>query len=310
MRTLTFDLNFEELRKDVESTVLFERPDLATIEITGADARDFLHRMTSQSFKTIQPGESLFGAFLNGNATVVALFTAKWYQERCLLVLQKSALASALAFIEKFHFGEEIQYREIHLDWYEVRGISYLSERAEFIVLPARKGLHPGFWVARNDHNKNSSERLREVHKFVSESVKTLKVLDSSLGPAVLALENIPEDRLDVSDSNILLELDAGEFVHRNKGCYPGQEVIERIFTYGNVAKKIVALENDSSGLPPSFTSAGVLTSGADGKKVGSLTSLYIARDKMIGFATILRLSVLAEATYQTEELSLRLKNR
>jgi folate-binding protein YgfZ len=44
----------------------------------------------------------------------------------------------------------------------------------------------------------------------------------------------IPEYGLEIDGQHILLEADLDDTFSREKGCYPGQEVIERISAYGN----------------------------------------------------------------------------
>lgn len=70
----------------------------------------------------------------------------------------------------------------------------------------------------------------------------------------------------DITEKNLILEAPLNSYLHRDKGCYPGQEVVERVFTYGQVAKKLVAIH-----LKQPLPEGSELT--ADGKKVGQVTS-------------------------------------
>jgi folate-binding Fe-S cluster repair protein YgfZ len=65
------------------------------------------------------------------------------------------------------------------------------------------------------------------------------------------------------------LEAGAERSVARNKGCYPGQEVIERIFTYGQVNRKLMPV--DWQGEPP--TAAAPIALQAEGKTEAQLVS-------------------------------------
>ena len=70
------------------------------------------------------------------------------------------------------------------------------------------------------------------------------------------------EAGMEIGDKDILLEGSAERSVARNKGCYPGQEVIERIFTYGQVNRKILTL--DWRGEPPRSVPLPLVADGAE----------------------------------------------
>ena len=47
-------------------------------------------------------------------------------------------------------------------------------------------------------------------------------------------------------DQFLALELGVEPFLCRNKGCYPGQEVVERILNYGGLRKRLAVLKTES----------------------------------------------------------------
>jgi len=50
----------------------------------------------------------------------------------------------------------------------------------------------------------------------------------------------------ELNATSIILEGNFEKPIARDKGCYPGQEVIERIFTYGQVSRKLYPIEWDA----------------------------------------------------------------
>jgi len=85
----------------------------------------------------------------------------------------------------------------------------------------------------------------------------------------VLRLEaGIPRYAVDMDEDNLLLETGLDDAVSFQKGCYLGQEVIERIHSRGHVNKKLTGLVLDGEtpadrGDPIRF----------DGKEIGKVTS-------------------------------------
>jgi folate-binding protein YgfZ len=68
------------------------------------------------------------------------------------------------------------------------------------------------------------------------------------------------------------LEVNLKSAIHENKGCYPGQEVIEKIISLGSPARKLVLLDGNTDEILPTFlydpatnAAVGTLTSAADG---------------------------------------------
>ncbi len=64
------------------------------------------------------------------------------------------------------------------------------------------------------------------------------------------------------------LEINLQFAIHENKGCYPGQEVIEKIISLGSPARKLCLLEGKTSELLPT-----PLFDPTTGAEVGMLTS-------------------------------------
>lgn len=80
----------------------------------------------------------------------------------------------------------------------------------------------------------------------------------------------LPKMGIDITVKNLILEAPLRNFVSREKGCYPGQEVVERVFTYGNVAKKLVSLtclNAEALNIPPKSKIS------FEGKEIGEVTS-------------------------------------
>ena len=89
----------------------------------------------------------------------------------------------------------------------------------------------------------------------------------------ILRIEaGIPLYGVDFDEDNLLLEVGLDHSVSFNKGCYLGQEVVERIRSRGHVNKKLSGLVLDG----PSPARRGD-TIRADGKSAGTITSSVLS---------------------------------
>jgi tRNA-modifying protein YgfZ len=249
----------------------FKRRAWPMISVSGPDHIDFLQRLSTQNVKTLNVGGVVPSAFLNGNGTVVGLFLMWKTPDSISLLPEPQSASVILQHLHKMHFAENLELHEEKADWLEIRGRKAreflkkelsvepepklnwprmaLTEKST--VLPAEPWGSPG-WLIKTDTMLAGLPILSEEEYYFER-----------------ALNLFPRDQIDVSENNIILEAGLLDYVHRDKGCYPGQEVVERIFTYGNVAKKLVLLEGHARELE---RGSELYTNE---KKIGNVTSRH-----------------------------------
>lgn len=252
----------------------FERKSWPTIRVSGPDRIDFLQRLTTQNFKTMQVGECSPGACLNGNGTVVALFMAWIEKESVSLLVEPQSQSVLLQHLDKLHFGEDLQISSELENWLEVRGTDsqeWIKQHSSLTKLPAEPWGAPGYLL--KDSETPTNLRLLNEAEYYAERARHL----------------FPRDQVDIGENNIILEAGLLDYVHRNKGCYPGQEVVERIFTYGNVAKRLVLLEGHALELDRGSELF------MNEKKAGHVTSRHAGSESSyLYLATVFRLQAVA----------------
>ncbi|MGE3973297.1 MAG: folate-binding protein YgfZ [Bdellovibrionales bacterium] len=274
-----------------------------TIRLTGPDRYDFLQRLSSRNFKNPKAGEFSAGAFLNGNGTVVSLFHALVDQDQVLLIVAPQSLEKTLAFLDKFHFGENLKFEHApKWIWIEVRGqdLQNIETKIDtatnntcfFLKLPkwektGEDGLLIGTEVEASAKILNDILQKEPLQKLSSETYDFLQMKNF-----------VPKDQVDVGETQIILEAGLYGHISRNKGCYPGQEVVERLFTYGNVAKKLVLLEMPRAVVLPAQSEIFF-----EGKKVGYVTSSQSQSHETLVFGVLQRMVAKVEQTYQIRSL-------
>jgi len=81
----------------------------------------------------------------------------------------------------------------------------------------------------------------------------------------------IPRYGVDIRERDLPQETEQTRALNFNKGCYIGQEIVERIRSRGNVHRTFTGFEIESGGLPGPGTKVVV-----DGKEVGEITSAAV----------------------------------
>lgn len=251
---------------EIPSNFIFDRGEVELLAISGLDSADFLNRLSTLNFKKPIEG-SLHGAFLNGHAKLISLFTVWKKNDKNYFFIEKEMFKSTKEYLEKMHFAENLKIETEKLFCIEVRGKNE--------VFPSEMSAEAYNWGIPGKYFFDTS-------KFEVKSI-----LEKNYD-AVRASFGFPKPMQDLTEDHILIEAPLDDLVDRNKGCYPGQEVIEKIYTYGRVAKKIKRIEFLKSAEIDfdKLKNALPLDLVIDGNNIGKLTSVYSTGT---GIATIKR---------------------
>ena len=118
----------------------------------------------------------------------------------------------------------------------------------------------------------------------------------------VVRMENAkPRYGVDITETSIPQETQQMHAVHPSKGCYIGQEIVERVRSRGHVNKMLYPIEIEAAEAPPAGTSIKV-----DGKEVGTITSAAYSplEGKVVGFGILRNEALKGPLTRQTELVS------
>ncbi len=214
----------------------FDFTHYAAVQIEGPDAADFLQRMSTVQMKKQGIGDCAYGAFLTGRAQPIAIGLFWRVSEHCYRILvPPTQRASLEAHIEQFHFGEKFTLSDasglvgIFATWKRKLGPS--QDQVQWQD-PRRPQL---VWVM-----VPRSETANLLSRMASGG---WTLLGHRLFDFYRVRAGVPELGRELKKTDLILEGNFDEVVARNKGCYPGQEVVERIFTYGQVNRKLCPVE-------------------------------------------------------------------
>lgn len=207
----------------------FEFNTWGVIEISGPDAADFLNRLTTLNFKKWNSSETRLGAFLTGRSGVVSLGFFQSEGAGFHFCLPLDQMAVALEHIEKFHFAENLQARDCSAEW-ALFGCWKTGD-------PAGVGREwPDAFIQGLVWQKVPVVRRADW----LTAVQTLPLLSAQAFEVLRTRAGLPRVGKEIDSNTLILEANLERAVDRNKGCYPGQEVVERIFTYGRVNRKLL----------------------------------------------------------------------
>lgn len=228
--------------------------------MSGQDARDFLHRLTTINVNALEPGDSQTGFFLNPQGKIRAAFRLACESESTFKIEVEGGKNGAwkdslLTVIDQFTFAEKYTLKEVEGEQNVWIPLSVSIERGKFKVFRQPEAPWTSVWGPK-----------AEIEKFVADLRATTLTETEFEHLRIQAL--VPRiDHEIIPDANPL-EIGMRFAIADQKGCYPGQEVIEKIVSLGSPAKRLALLRGAGVG-----AAQGVILRTEDGAEVGTLTS-------------------------------------
>lgn len=265
------------------------------VRLRGADARSFLHRMTTQHTEALAPGEAALNVLPNKQGRCVDLV------HQLTLAEDDVALLSALPegettrdWLDEFLFVEDVEVEDE-----TAASATALVAGADAAALLGAEGLAPwamarsGARVVVRTFDLGGPDEAWPAF-WVWETDTTSEALLSDLGAtavpdveAARVASGVPAAPGEVCDRYNPLELALHDAIHWAKGCYIGQEVIARIDNYGKQSRQLVGLALDElAGVIPGVDVTrdgkvvGAVTSVAPGRVDGGISALAVVKHK------------------------------
>lgn len=250
------------------------------LRATGEDAKDYLHRVTTQDVRSLAPGASAYAALLEPKGHLVADLHVLVEPDGVLLIMDPRAAAGALPHLRKYVVMSKVAFEDLSptLRLLPVLGPEAASRAASRagarLVTDGRRGA-PATDVLLPATEAEELRAALVAAGAVSMGEEEMEVLRVLGGFARFGADMGPE-RLPMEAG---LTRDAISFA---KGCYTGQEVVLRATVRGHLQRGMVQLA-----LPPGAGPGTPLA--ADGQEVGVVTSAADGPDGRVGLGYVRR---------------------
>ena len=299
------------------------------LRVTGEDRVRWLNGMTTNSVQALQPGEGCYTFFLNAQGRIQA-DAMVWMQDDAILL--ESGTAGALAtMLDRFIIMDDVELEVLGLSNAEKQmphdrragdritraGLSLAGPEASVLLralgltAPGELGMETNSWQSQPVDILHAYSPLVPVFELWSDPA-TIGLLAESLratGAAEATPEALEQFRIlsgtplfgtDIRDRDLPQETapigTQSRALHFAKGCYLGQEIVERIHSRGNVHRTFTGFVLTGE-LPAAGT---VLTlAGSPEKTVGEITSVARVGDRMLALGYVRRdaLALAGQAT-------------
>lgn len=271
---------------------LFDLSFRGPLRFTGTDRASFLHNLLTNDVASLRPGDGCYAALLTQQSRVVADANVYALEDSILLDLDLRLMARAREHLEKHLVADDVEIEDAsatHL-WLGVHGARALDALRAAVDAPlpeaalshaALEAAGVPVRVARTAWTGALGYDLLVARDRAAELWEALLAAGAAAGlrPAgmvafnVLRVEaGIPWVGVDVDESHLVLEAGLERAINFRKGCYLGQEVVERASARGHVNRRLVGLRIAGRVAPPSGAKL-----WSDGKEIGQVTSAVLS---------------------------------
>jgi len=280
-----FEADYRSLTTGVGYRLMDER---LVVRMVGDDRVSFLNGMCSNDIKQLVPGMIVQALLLTEHAHVLADLYVWAKKEALLLETDRTLWPNARAQIEKCLVADDVEIEELPtMAVIDIEG-PQAGRAVSAIGAESAAALEP--WHHRESGRVDIANLPRfgrpaftviaeaadtaEFAAGLNRAGATLEIREVSAEALdVIRIENgVPRVGVDTTEKTIALEARLQSAISFNKGCYVGQETIERATARGALKKRLFGLRLQGARVPEA--NASVLL---EGKEVGRVTSACLS---------------------------------
>jgi aminomethyltransferase len=260
----------------------------AWLRVTGPDRLRWLNGMVTNHIQQLAPGAGCYNFALNAQGQIQADLTAFLLEDSILLETSRDQIAKLLAHLDRFIIMDDVELADITA---QRSGLLLAGPNASRLLTAI--GLSAGpteplqrtplTWRAAAVDLIHAHSPLVPRFELWADSATIAALTADLIAAGAIAvspesledlriLEGTPRYGTDISDRNLPQETAPigvpSRALHFTKGCYLGQEIVERIHSRGGVHRAFAGFVLTG----PQPTPGTVLE--AEGKPAGELTSV------------------------------------
>jgi aminomethyltransferase len=261
----------------------------AVLEFTGADRLSYLQGLISNDLRVLSSGEGIDAAFLTQQGKVLGDCRVLATDDSFIVDLWEPLKPKIIDHLHRYLVADEVEIADLS-DRCAI--LSIQGPKSEILLekfvpkdrQPQKILTHSlvdigevEMRICRYSHTGEDGFDLMIPLADIESMARQLTEAGSAYAARWVGAEayemlrieaGIPRYGVDITDDNLILETGLNQAVSFTKGCYLGQEVVERIRSRGHVNKALTGLVID--GEKPPVAGSKIWT--AD-KEIGTITS-------------------------------------
>jgi aminomethyltransferase len=253
-----------------------------TISLRGDDRVRWLNGMVTNNVRDLAPGHGVYAFLLNPQGHIQGDLYAYNRGESITVDVEQSQVAQILAIFDRYIIMDDVEVTPLG----DLTAIGVAGPTARTVLSSA--GIEPpelellqfvdAKWndipitLVRGDNPSVPSYELwlpaESAHSLQDSMIKAgAKAVSPEALELLRIASGIPRYGQDIRERDLPQETEQARALHFTKGCYIGQEIVERIRSRGSVHRKFTGFEVQGE-LPAPGSKIQL-----DGKEVGEITS-------------------------------------
>jgi folate-binding protein YgfZ len=249
------------------------------IRATGEDRARLLHAMTTNQVETLQPGQGCYAFFLSAQGRILADVNLLCFEAHFLLDTEPETRTKVYEHLDRYIIADDVALEDQteRIATIAIEGPSAGEALAELgapvPVAPYSSAPWSYGTVARLDTTGTGGFFLMipvdEKHVVTSRLMEAGFPSATGEDARIVRIENgRPRYGEEITERYLVQETDQLRAVNFSKGCYLGQEIVERVRSRAQIHRVLRRLEIDTSRPPEAGTK---LKSGdADAAEIAS----------------------------------------
>ncbi|MCC6363477.1 MAG: folate-binding protein YgfZ [Bryobacterales bacterium] len=236
---------YEALREGVAWLDLSAR---GRFRALGKDRARLLHAMTTNHVRQMNPGDSCYAFFLNAQGRIQGDVQLLALEDYFLLDTEPEAHEPLFRHLNKYIIADDVTLEDARED---LAAIGVEGPRSEAVLAQAQGGIRAPF-TATGAAGGRIYVPPAEKAGLIAQLEALGAVAASAEDARVARFEHFrPRFGDDITEKSLVHETQLLHAVHFNKGCYLGQEIVERVRSRGMVHRLLVPLYVEGAEPPP-----------------------------------------------------------
>jgi folate-binding protein YgfZ len=276
-----------------DSAAILDLSERGRIRVTGEDRARLLHAMTTNHVQGMTPGDGQYTFFLNAQGQIQADAYILCFEDHFLVDVEPQTRKSIYEHLDKFIIADDVTLEDVTEQTFAfgLEGPQALRFAAEAgMTAPHAAGSHTEwdpYSVAAISFTGAPGVRVYGPALRKDDALGVLAgsgAIEATQADAETfrVTRFKPRYGRDITDRSLPQETQQMRAVHFQKGCYLGQEIVERVRSRGHVNRLLVGFMGDSGHVPAVGAKVAY-----GGKEDGEVTSAVGVGGRFYGLAVV-----------------------
>lgn len=255
------------------------------IRMIGEDRARLLHAITTNHIQALLPGQGCYAFFLNAQGRILADAVILCFEDRLLIDTEPEQRAKIYEHVDRYIIADDVTLEDVTEQTEETH---VAGPEAEDALMQLGAPVPVALW-SHEDWNGGTIQRIPAGFSLLfpkgsTPSLTELPLADADEVRTVRMEQGRPRYGEEITDRYLVQETGLLDAISFHKGCYLGQEIVERVRSRGQVHRLLRSIEIDTENAPAPGHK--LTTNGADAGEIVS-AAYSPALEKIVAMAYV-----------------------